>query len=364
MTMLDGAIVRTLIPYLVAATFLVVLALLRGWRLYDGKVDRALTLFLIFGVALVAGMTDLGTDAAGYRGHYEQLTTGSVDHYVWWEPGFEQLAISFSQSGVPYGVFVFACVLASHLIKFHVFARLTTNTLLAFFVLFCLNLGEVAFVRQFVAASLVLLSFYFFVRHRNVLGVLMMLGAAFFFHKTAIVAGVIVLFVVFGRAALKPLAILCLIAGCLLAVLPTDLLAAFQGRIEAQMAAYTVEGFMQGLQGVQDEESSLFRNYVKFLLYVLLGSWMAAVPIRTRGEWAQRRAAYVVLALSGVAVILIAVISPVFTRLSTYVFPFLALSMRAERFRLRSTQLLGQSITVGLLGANLLIAIYPLAEYL
>jgi hypothetical protein len=87
------------------------------------------------------------------------------------------------------------------------------------------------------------------------------------------------------------------------------------------------------------------------------------VPAKTDAERLQRSAAYMALALSAVSVGLVA-ISPVFSRFSIYIFPFLALAVRAERFRPDPNQLPVQSAVVAMLLANLVISTYPLMEYL
>lgn len=352
----------TLIPYLFGGVFLLALGLIRGWDLYDRKTDRILSLALILLAAWAAGSADLGTDVLSYREYYAHLS-GATEYYGWWEPGFAQLARFFATMGAPYGLFVFVCVLVSHLIKFYVFDRTTENVLLALFVLFCFDLGEIAFVREYLAASLIFLSFYLLTRHRNALAALAIVAAALF-HKSALIAGVVILITYFGRRSVKPLVLLAFFAGACVLLMPSSLLSAIEARVFTQFAAYTVEGFVQGVQGVVSAETSLIRNYVKFGLYVLIALWMAILPARAPADSVQRKSMHVVIALSVVSVVLIAAISPIFTRISTYVFPFIALGMRAEQFRPTYARLVGQSVLAALLGANLVIAIYPLAAYL
>jgi hypothetical protein len=355
----DNPIARALAPYFLAAAGLLMLATLRSWRFYDRKLDALVTLLIIFALAAVAGAVDLGTDVPDYRYFYNSLVT-LQQHYGWWEPGFEWLATVFAKSGAPYGLFAFAMVVTSHLIKFHVFDRCTSNRLLAFFVLFCFDLGEVAFVRQYLAASILLLAFYLLTRHRIGWAMLLVLCATLI-HKTALLVGTLLLFVYYGRAALKPLGIMTLVILVLAVALPTAITDSIENRIFEQLAVYTVEGYVQGLQS---EDISLPRNLAKFGVYAALALWMLTVPARSETDLAQRRAGQVVLAISLVGFSLVAIVSPVFSRLSVYAFPFLAVCARTERFAPRYSQALPQFAIVLLLLANLLVASYPLAEFL
>jgi hypothetical protein len=347
-----------LVPYFVAAGLLLLFATLRGWKLHDHGVDKLLVLTLILIAAVAGGSADLGTDAPSYHDNYDELSY-RTELYTWWDPGFVWLGLLFTSVRAPFGVFVFALVLTSHLIKLHVYNRLADNTALAFFVLFCFNLGEVAFVRQYLAASIILLSFYLFTRHRVVAAMAAILAATLI-HKTAFPVGILVMLIHYGRAALKPAALLVLTLGLAAVLLPAQVSQAIQDRIFAQVASYTVEGYVQGLG---DEETSLLRNIAKFVVYFVIALWMLMPPPKTANERLQRTAAYIVLALCAVSVGLI-VISPVFSRYAVYVFPFLALAVRAERFTPAPRQLVVQSAVVILLLANLVISTWPLREFL
>ena len=355
---MGGATLYTLVPYFVAAVLLLLFAILRGWRLHDLGVDRLLAIVLILIAATAAGSADLGTDAPSYRDRYDELPFLS-DLYTWWDPGFVWLGLLFSSLRAPYGVFVFVLVLGSHLIKLHVYDKLVGNAALAFFVLFCFNLGEVAFVRQYVAASIILLSFYLLSRRRVILAILSIFAATLI-HKTAFPVGILAILVYYGRAAFKPGALFLLAVALAAVVLPPQFTEAVESRILTQIADYTAEGYVQGLQ---DEETSLLRNVAKFAVYIVIALWMVTVPAKTDAERLQRTAAYMALALSAVSVGLVA-ISPVFSRFSIYIFPFLALAVRAERFRPDPKQLPVQSAVVAMLLANLVISTYPLMEYL
>jgi hypothetical protein len=282
------------------------------------------------------------------------------EQYGWWEPGFESAALIFAKAGAPYGLFVFACVLASHLLKLYVLDHCVSNRLLAFFVLFCFNLGEVAFVRQYLAASILLVAFFQMTRHRIGWSFLLILIATLV-HKTALIAGVIIIFVYYGRAALKPLALLAIALAVIAAALPTSITDAIENRIFAQVAVYTVEGYVQGLQS---QDISVPRNLAKFGVYLLLALWMALVPARTEIELAQRRAASVAVALSLTGFCLVAAVSTVFSRMSTFIFPFLALSLRTERFAPRYSQVLPQFMVFLMLMVNLYVSTFPLVEFL
>ncbi len=345
----------TLVPYFAAAGFVFLFATLRSWRVHDRGIDKLLAIALILIAAMVAGSTDLGTDAPSYHSYFDGLLT-SADLYSWWDPGFVWLAVPFARAGATYGLFAFTLVLGSHLIKLHVYDKVAPNSVLAFFVLFCFNFGEVAVVRQYLAASIIFLSFYLLTRQRIALAILSIFAATLI-HKTALPVGIIVVLVNYGRSSLKPAALLGLVIALGALVLPRQ---AIQDRVLAQIAAYTVEGYVQGLQG---EDISLWRNVGKFLVYVVLALWMVMLPSKTRSEEIQRKAAQVVFALSAVSVALIA-ISPVFSRFSIYVFPFLALTVRAERFAPDLKQLPEQTVVVVMLLANLGISAYPLLEYL
>ena len=356
---MDGASPYILVPYFAAGALLLVFSMLRGWQFHDRGIDRLLALMLILLAAIAASSADLGTDAPGYHSYYEELGH-TTELYGWWDPGFVWLGLLFSGVGAPFAAFVFALVLGSHLIKLYVFDKLSTNTVLAFFVLFCFNIGEVAFVRQYLAASIILLTFYLLSRRRIVLAVLSIFAATLI-HKTAFPVGVLVILVYYGRAGLKP-ALLFLIGTALaLTLLPAQITQVVQDRAVAQFAAYTVEGYVQGIG--DDADTLLARNIGKFFIYMLLAASMLMLAPKNDSERLQRSAGYVVILLSLISVGLIAV-SPVFSRYSVYVFPFLALCMRAERFAPNFKQLPAQSAIVALLLANLVISTYPLREYL
>jgi EpsG family len=348
-----------LIPYLAMAGLMLAGAGARGWRLCNPDVDRLISLLFILATATIAGSLDLGTDAPGYRVYYVQLSS-YTDHYAWWEPGFEWAASLFSRIGAPYGLFVFACVLCSHLLKLQVIQKLCINSVLVFFVLYCVNLGEMAFVRQYLAASIIFLAFYLLASSR-VIWALMAIIAAGLVHKTALIAGIIIVLMHFRRSLIKGLSLLTIATLGILAVVPSQIMAALTGRVLSQFADYTAEGFVQGLES---ENISLARNVSKFFLYIVIAGWMVALPAESRREQIQRSAGYLVLVLSILGVTLTAGISPVFSRLSLYIFPFLALAVRAERFEPDYRKFFGQYMVVGLLMANLAISLYPMLEYL
>jgi hypothetical protein len=88
------------------------------------------------------------------------------------------------------------------------------------------------------------------------------------------------------------------------------------------------------------------------------------VPARTEIELAQRRAAGVAVALSLTGFCLVAAVSTVFSRMSTFIFPFLALSLRTERFAPRYSQVLPQFMVFLMLMVNLYVSTFPLVEFL
>lgn len=353
------SVIGVLAPFLLGAVALLLMVTLRSWHVHDRGVDMLLALSFVVITAIIAGSVDLGTDASGYRNVYDQLPLTHGDA-GWWEPGFKYLALLFSTMGAPYGLFVFSLVLASHLLELSVYSRTSSNITLTFFALFCFNIGEVAFVRQYLAASLLLLSFYFLHQRRTLTGLIIILCATLI-HKSALPIGALMVLISYGRRAIKPSLYLLLLIAITYFVLPAQITSAFLARIITQIAAYTAQGFVQGLQGA---DVSLFRNVAKFLVYALLALWMLAVPVRTRLESAQAKAAYLVLAISVVSLALIVSVSPVFSRLSAYVFPFLALSMRVERFAPRYSEIPVQLATVTILLANLYVSTYPLAPFL
>jgi len=348
----------TLAPYMVSAIGLLLLSGIRSWGFCAQSVDRAAALVLIASAAIIAGLAGLGTDTEAYREHYESLP--ALDNrFVWWDAGFALFATLFSSAGAPYGLFVFVCVFMSHAVKLFVFDRVIKNLLLPFFVLFCLNVGEVAFVRQYLAASFLLLSFYMLSRRRDAAAFLILLCAALL-HKTAVVPGAVFLAMHYRWRILQPL--LAVIGVAVLAYLlaPAALLQSYESRIGVQIASYAAQGFVQGLQ---DEETSLLRNVVKYLLYVALAMWMRTVPAETPEQRIQRSAATLVIYLSVASLLLVTLVSPAFARLSAYVFPFLALSMRPERFAASKSELATQYLMSLALFANLAISIAPLIEF-
>jgi hypothetical protein len=356
---MESSPLSILAPFLFGAAALLLVAVLRGWHIHDRRVDMLLAIVFIVTMAIIAGSVDLGSDAASYRNRYEQLVfVQGVNG--WWEPGFEYLALAFALLGAPYGLFVFAVVLLSHLLELHVYSKVCTNITLAFFVLFCFNVGEVAFVRQYLAASILLISFYFLEQRRILWGVCLILCAALV-HKSALPVGGLLLLLSYGRKAIKPLACLALLVVFVYVFLPPDVTQALTKRVVAQIASYTAQGFVQGFEA---QDTSLFRNVVKFFIYGLLAVWMLMVPARNSSESLQARSAYFVLILSGISLVMVVLISPVFSRMSTYAFPFLALAMRTERFSPRSSELPVQIAAVTILLANLYISLYPLTPYL
>lgn len=355
----ETSVLSVLAPFLFGATVLLLIVILRSWRVHDRGVDLLLAIGFIVATAIIAGSVDLGTDATAYRNVYDQLSLAHGDS-GWWEPGFEYLALLFSLMGAPYGLFVFALVLVSHLLELGVYSRTCSDITLTFFVLFCFNFGEVAFVRQYLAASLLLASFYFLHQRRTLWGLGLILCATLI-HKSALPVGGLILFLSYGRRAIKPSAYFLLFLAATYLLLPAQITNAIIARIVLQIATYTAQGFVQGLQAA---DISLFRNIAKFLVYALLALWMLMVPARGSSDSLQAKSAHVVLALSAVSLIIIVSVSPVFSRLSTYVFPFLALAMRAERFSPRYTEVPVQIAAVTILLANLYISMYPLAPFL
>src|SRR5688500_14570882 len=118
--------IATLLPYGLAAVAVLLFAWFRAWEILNREIDLLLALLLSVVAAVIAGSVDLGTDAPAYREYYDNLLTAETP-YLWWEPGFELLGRLFAWAGAPYGAFVFACVLASHLIKLYVFNKLSPN---------------------------------------------------------------------------------------------------------------------------------------------------------------------------------------------------------------------------------------------
>jgi|SRR6185437_9092563 len=347
-----------LLPYVLVAAALAGLAVLRAWEVFDAKVDLLLAICLAFVAAIVAGTANLGTDTLSYSQYYSGLAI-SGPRFNWWEPGFSTLAWLFAMLGAPYGAFVFACVLASHLIKLHVFNHLLFNRLLAFFIVFCLSVGEIAFVRQYLAASLILLAYHLLYRHKPVSAMLSILIAALF-HKTALVAGVVVIMVFYGLRTFKPLLIFAVCSAAILLVVPGNLKQAIVNRVEFQIASYVVEEFVQGLGS---DRVALFRNISKFASYLAFSAWMLLLPVKSKAERAQGGSGRVVIVMSMMSIALIAFVSPVFARMSTFVFPFLALCVRGERFRPYASQFAGQYAASLLLILNLGVSIYSLAPY-
>jgi hypothetical protein len=350
--------IATLLPYGLAAVAVLLFAWFRAWEILNREIDLLLALLLSVVAAVIAGSVDLGTDAPAYRTYYDNLLTAGTP-YLWWEPGFELLARLFAWAGAPYGAFVFACVLASHLIKLYVFNKLSPNLLLGFFVLVCLNVGEVGFIRQYLAASLLLLSFYLLTKQRTVSAV-SLIFLAVLFHKTAFIAGALVFVSCYGFRSLKWIGILVLVAAAIVLVVPADLASIAQSRLEVQVFRYVTEEYVQGLNTAG---LALFRNVSKYFVYMLFAAWMMALPARSSLEIQQRSAGRAVLALSIVSVGLVLFVSPIFARMSAYVFPFLALCIRSERFRPSYEQLPWQYAAGVLLLLNLAVSLYPLVEF-
>jgi hypothetical protein len=351
--------IATLLPYVLAAVAVLLFAWFRAWEVLNREIDLLLALLLSVLAAVVAGSVDLGTDAPAYRVYYDTMLSSSRTPYLWWEPGFEFLARLFALAGAPYGVFVFACVLASHLIKLYVFKELSPNLLLGFFVLMCLNVGEVSFIRQYLAASLVLLSFYLLTKQRPI-SAISVIFLAVLFHKTALIAGGLVFVTCYRVRSLKWIGIAAVVATVIVLVVPSDLAYNIRGRLEAQVFRYVMEEYVQGMDA---PGLALFRNVSKYFVYVLFAAWMLSVPARSWVETQQRNSGRVVLALSIASVGLIVLLSPIFARMSGYVFPFLALCIRSERFRPGYEQLPWQYAAGVLLLMHLAVSLFPLVEY-
>jgi EpsG family len=347
----------TFIPYLIGAFVLLMAAGFRSWRVHDRNIDNLAVAIFMLCSALVAGAVDLGTDAAGYRSTYDDLL--GYDTYTgWWEPGFEYVARLFASLGAPYGLFAFACVLLSNGIVLYVFRKATPNSALSFFVLFCFNLGQIAFVRQDLAASFVFLGFYLLTKRRFVFGILAIVVAALI-HKTALLAGAIVFIAFYGAAAVLPLAFL--IGGITIALvaIPSSITQGITQRLFEQLAVYTASGYVQGLDS---EDIAFARNLIKFAFYFVFIVWMLRVPGNETINVIQKQAGKVVLVLAGISILMIVFVSPVFSRLSAYAFPFIALASRVERFRPTSRQFAGQWVAVVLLLINVVAIIYPMAD--
>ena len=356
---MESSPLEIMTPFLLGGAVLLLIAVLRGWRVHDRGVDVTIAIFFIFAAAIIAGVMQLGTDAPSYRDEFNGLAFSHAQG-SWWEPGFEYLALAFAVVGAPYGVFVFVLVLVTHFLELRVYSRTSVNVTLAFFVLFCFNLGDIPFVREDLAASILLVAFYLLQRRHILWGVIVIVCATLI-HKTALPVGLLLLFVSYGIKAIRPLLYLALLMTLVYLILPPQVTQAISQRILDQIFDYTAREFVQGLVA---KETSLFRNLAKFFVYGLLAVWMLMVPVRNSSELLQAKAAQAVLAVSAVSVALILLISPVFARLSTYIFPFLAIAMRTERFSPKYSELPVQIAAVTILLANLFIALYPVVQYL
>ena len=348
-----------LVPFFLGAALLLLFASLRSWHVHDKNVDRALVVLLIVGTAIIAGLAQLGTDAPIYRTYFDGLTH-NANPYSWWEPGFYYFALLFARVGATYGLFVFVNVLLSHVIEVHAFSKITPNVALAFFCLFCFNLGEVTYIRQYLAAALLLISFLYLQERRTTLG-LAVIVCATLIHKSALPVGGLLFFLCYGRSAFRPTILLLLLITSVFFLLPTPIRSALIARVTLQVAVYTARGYIQGLQAT---DISFFRNVAKFFLYGALAFWMLRVPAHTAMQRGQRAAARFVISLSVISIALIVAISPVFARLSIFAFPFLAASIRTERFQPRVPNVLIQITTTILLLTNLVVTAYPVLKYL
>jgi hypothetical protein len=356
---MDHSTLLVLAPFFLGAALLLGFSSLRAWKVHDKNVDRVLVILFILITAVLAGLTQLGTDAPIYRTFFNGLTQNQ-NPYSWWEPGFYFLALLFAKAGASYGVFVFANVLISHLLELHAFSKLTCNVALAFFCLFCFNLGEITFIRQYLAAALLLVSFLSLQERRTSFGLFIILCATLI-HKSALPVGGLIFLICYGRSAIKPSILLLLFLVSAFLLLPESIWDALVARVTLQLAVYTARGYIQGLQTT---DISFFRNVAKFFLYGALAVWMLRVPAQTATQRAQRTAAYFVITLSTLSILLIVLVSPVFARLSIFAFPFLAVSMRSERFQPEYRNVPVQITTTILLLTNLFVTAYPVLKYL
>jgi hypothetical protein len=350
-------VATVLLPYVLVAIVLLVAAALRSWEVFDARVDLLLAAILSLLAAIVAGSIDLGTDVISYRIVYSQL--GEIGASAnWWEPGFNAVARLFAWAGAPYGLFVFFCVLTSHFIKLYIFNQLVFNRLLAMFIVFCLSVGEVAFVRQYLAASVVLLA-YFLLSRRKIWSAVLAIVFATLIHKTALLAGGVLLALFYGIRSIWPLTSVGAVVVAVALAFPGGV-GAILGRIESQVASYVVEGYVQGYLSSQ---LSLFRNVAKFPGYILFVLWMMLLSSRSAVSDAQKKSDQFVMVFSILCMSMILFISPVFTRLNMYVVPFIALSIRPERFKPYVSQFAGQYVAAGAFIFYLIVTIYPLADY-
>ncbi len=348
-----------LAPFFLGAALLLLVSSLRAWHVHDKNVDRALVLLFIVGTAAIGGLAQLGTDAPIYRNYFHGLAQ-NLHPYSWWEPGFYYFALLFAKTGATYGLFVFANIVLSHLLELHALSKMTTNVALAFFCLFCFNLGEVTYIRQYLAAALLLVSF-LYLQERRTSAALTTILCATLIHKSALPVGGLLFLICYGRSAVKPSLLLLLFLSSAFVVLPASIRDALIARVTLQLAVYTARGYIQGLQA---SDISLFRNVAKFFLYSALALWMLRVPAYTTMQRGQRTAARFVIFLSAVSIVLVVAISPVFARLSIFAFPFLAASIRAERFQPKYPNIWIQITTTTLLFTNLFITAYPVLKYL
>jgi len=352
------------IYYLIAVS-LFGFALTFGFTRGSHRPDRITAAFVVACVGVIALWRKAGTDYQIYTTHYEFLA-GAGSHLVEsnagiWEPGFLVLVGLFSGIGLPYDALLLTSVIVSVAICCFVAARAIANVTGFLFALFCLCFLFIPFIRQDLAAALIFLAFHYLVRDRFRLFALTA-ALALSIHLSAVFIVLVMILAdlwrrdrLLHRTTLKAALALPVLAG-ILGWLLVD-----PARLAAQATVYVAEGFVQG---VVDEQTSAVRNSLKFVFYILIAGLLRIFYRKEiKAEPPLKLAFAIVVAFSVLSALLVQ-LTPVFSRLSIYLFPFVALVYGGMLRRKGHRKVVCICICSALLLLHFLIAFLPLAKWM
>lgn len=351
--------------YYVTAFLLFGFSLTFAFTRGSARIGRFIASLVIPCAALIALWRKPGTDYLIYSNHFGFISVPWRELFDAnggaWERGFVIFAGLFTTTGLPYDALMVTGIVLALALCHYVATRSIANATAFFFALYCLCFMFIPFIRQDLAAALTFLSFHFIVR-RKYTSFLLAGAIAMTIHLSAVFILIVIVIAELWRRGLlldartlKVALALPLVLGALAYFLIDP------ARLAEQASVYVAEGFVQG---VVDEQTSAFRNSLKFVFYVSIvllfryfyRSQMRAAP-------ALQLAAIVIMSFSAISALLVQA-TPVFSRLSIYLFPFVALVYGAMLKQQKNRSVVCIAVSSMLLLLHFLVAFAPLMEWM
>lgn len=311
---------------------------------------------LISVAALVASSlnTSYGYDREVYLEFYKSVAAYGWSGGYQLELLFRALLVAMYSAGVGFPLFMGIMTFVSLAIKFSAASCFKINPFCFCFALFSFFFLDLFFVRQLLAASIFFISVIMIERRdRSNLWWWVVMIAAIMIHASAILP--IACYVGWSLRT-RPIVLLgLLVCGCAIGAMSYNILLP---KIFDQISVYSADDFTQV---VDSTYSGFARNVFKNSILVLITYFCIfvadtsrqAIPIKTG-----KNIFAIVLLLAILSIILSSFLSPVFQRLSLYIFPFVALTL-SSIYRPAS---LRTSIGVRTIALILVVYLLPILE--